>query len=70
MKYTETPYFYKNHHYTFLMSYKIRSKQEYIECHKNSVDNPSKFWGKIANEYDWFKPNSFGLPNYCRYYDS
>ena len=56
MKYTETPYFYKNHHYTFLMSYKIRSKQEYIECHKNSVDNPSKFWGKIANEYDWFKP--------------
>jgi len=56
MKYTETPYFYKNHHYTFLMSYKIRTKQEYSEKYKSSLENPEQFWDGIAKEFVWFKP--------------
>jgi len=56
MKYTETPYFYKNNHYIFLMSYKIRTKQEYSEKYKSSLENPEQFWEDVAQEFTWFKP--------------
>jgi len=33
----------------------IKSLKEYEKLYKESIKNPEKFWGKIANELDWFK---------------
>ena len=34
----------------------IKSLAEYERIYKESVDNPEKFWGDIAEELHWFKP--------------
>ncbi len=33
----------------------IKSRQEYETMWKESVENPEKFWGKVASELFWFK---------------
>lgn len=35
---------------------RIRSEADYQAAYKESVDNPEKFWGKIADTFDWKKP--------------
>tara|TARA_R110002073_G_scaffold336490_1_gene533992 strand:- start:14705 stop:16600 length:1896 start_codon:yes stop_codon:yes gene_type:complete len=37
------------------MSFKINSLQEYESSYRSSVDNPSKFWGDIAENFHWRK---------------
>ena len=37
------------------MSFKINSFQEYQSRHQLSVENPSKFWGDIAEHFQWRK---------------
>ena len=38
------------------MSYKIRSKEEYVKSYRNSVEKNTEFWEEIAQEFTWFKP--------------
>jgi len=33
----------------------LRSEAEYRKLYKESVHNPSKFWGRVAGELHWFK---------------
>ena len=33
----------------------IKSRQEYETMWKESIENPEKFWGKVASELFWFK---------------
>ena len=33
----------------------IKSLQEYERIYRESVEDPEKFWGRIANELHWFK---------------
>lgn len=35
------------------MSFQIKSFQEYQEAYKESVENPEKFWGEIADNFFW-----------------
>ncbi len=34
----------------------IKSLEEYERLYKESVEQPEKFWGDVANELHWFKP--------------
>ncbi|QSR88156.1 acetate--CoA ligase [Methylacidiphilum caldifontis] len=34
----------------------IDTQQKYKALYKESIDNPELFWGKVAQEIDWFKP--------------
>ncbi len=34
----------------------IKSLEEYERLYKESVEQPEKFWGEVANELHWFKP--------------
>ncbi len=36
-------------------SYQIKSLEEYKKAYKESVDNPDKFWGTIAENFQWRK---------------
>ncbi len=36
-------------------SYQIKSLEEYKSAYKESVDNPDKFWGTIAENFQWRK---------------
>ncbi len=38
------------------MKYKIRTKQDYSESYKSSLENPEQFWEGIAKEFTWFEP--------------
>jgi acetyl-CoA synthetase len=33
----------------------VTSMEQYKKMHKESIENPEKFWGKIAESLDWFK---------------
>jgi len=33
----------------------IKSMEEYQEIYKESIENPEKFWGKLAEQLDWYK---------------
>src|SRR5260370_2281611 len=33
----------------------IKSLEEYERLYKESMDDPDKFWSRIANELHWFK---------------
>src|SRR4030043_602674 len=33
----------------------IKSLDEYRKIYKNSVEDPEKFWGELAEQIDWFK---------------
>jgi len=33
----------------------IRSMEEYQKIYKESIENPEKFWGKLAEQLDWYK---------------
>src|SRR5436309_10180074 len=33
----------------------IKSAEDYDRIYRESVDDPEKFWGRIANELHWFK---------------
>ena len=37
------------------MSFKINSFQKYQSAHQLSVENPSKFWGDVAEHFQWRK---------------
>lgn len=53
-----------------MQNFKINSLEEYNKTYKKSIENPSKFWGEIAEnftwrkkwdtvlEYDWSKPET------------
>lgn len=34
----------------------VKSYDEYKKMWNESIENPDKFWGKIASEFKWFKP--------------
>src|SRR5215813_13239251 len=34
----------------------VRSLEEYEQIYKESVENPEKFWARVARELYWFKP--------------
>ncbi len=34
----------------------VGSMEEYQRLWKESIDEPEKFWGKVAKELHWFKP--------------
>src|SRR5437879_2666939 len=34
----------------------IKSLEEYERIYKESVEQPEKFWGRVARELYWFKP--------------
>ncbi len=34
----------------------VKSMEEYQRLWKESIDEPEKFWGKVAKELHWFKP--------------
>jgi hypothetical protein len=34
----------------------IKSLEEYERIYKESVEEPEKFWGRVARELYWFKP--------------
>ncbi|MDD5262429.1 MAG: acetate--CoA ligase [Methylacidiphilales bacterium] len=40
----------------FVKSAWIRSEKEYRKLHRQSLEKPDKFWGRMAKELDWFKP--------------
>lgn len=33
----------------------IQSRQDYLQQYQNSVDNPEKYWGEVANDFVWKK---------------
>jgi len=33
----------------------IKSMEEYQKIYKESIENPEKFWGKLAEQLDWYK---------------
>ncbi len=33
----------------------VKSMEEYKKIYKESIENPEKFWGKLAEELDWYK---------------
>ena len=33
----------------------IKSRQQYEQMYRESIDQPEKFWDKIASELHWFK---------------
>ncbi len=47
-KFEPSPEFQKKAH--------IKSLEEYERLYKESVEQPEKFWGDVANELHWFKP--------------
>ena len=55
-KFNETLYFYKYHQNKILMSYNIRTREEYTRSYQNSVEKNTEFWEGIAKEFTWFKP--------------
>ena len=55
-KFNETLYFYKYHQNKILMSYKIRTKEEYSKSYQNSVERKTEFWEEIAKQFTWFQP--------------
>ncbi|MGE0887364.1 MAG: acetate--CoA ligase [Blastocatellales bacterium] len=40
----------------FSASAHIKSREEYDQIYKRSVENPEGFWAEIASELHWFKP--------------
>lgn len=36
--------------------YQIKSLEQYHEVYRQSIENPEKFWGEIANYFRWKKP--------------
>src|SRR5256712_1074858 len=43
----------------------IKSLEEYERMYRESVEQPDKFWGRIANELQWFKKWDKGLEWDC-----
>src|SRR5687768_1159332 len=33
----------------------IKSREQYEQLYRESIDSPEKFWGRIADELHWFK---------------
>ena len=40
----------------FRQSAHINSAEDYERIYRESVENPDKFWSRIAEELHWFKP--------------
>ena len=36
-------------------SYQIKNKEEYYKAYQESIENPNKFWGDIAESFQWRK---------------
>jgi len=49
----ETRIFYPNPE--FMKSGYVSSMEQYEKMHKESIENPEKFWGEVAESLDWFK---------------
>jgi acetyl-CoA synthetase len=53
----------------------IKSKEEYEKLYKESLQDPDKFWAKIAERLDWFKKPSkimdfsFKAPVYVKWFE-
>jgi len=43
----------------------VPSMEEYHRLHKESLDNPAKFWGDIAQQFHWETPSN--PEDFCSY---